>query len=92
MPLNPATGHRAKSDDPKTWATLRAALERLRREPSLTDGIGFMLGDGWVGVDVDDCIGEDGKVSEMAVAIVGRFSTYTEVSPSRRGLKLIGQG
>lgn len=40
-------------------------------------------------IDLDKCIDDDGKVRQWAKDIVARFNTYTEISPSRRGLKLL---
>jgi hypothetical protein len=94
VPIDPKTGRRAKSNDPGTWGSFDAACRRYERrcESGAIDGIGFMLGDGWCGVDADRCIGDGGEVSPMAAEIVQRFDTYAEVSPRGRGLKLIGFG
>ena len=57
------------------------------------DGIGFMLGDGWAGVDCDKCRDQQtGQISDRALAVVRRLNTYTEISPSRTGLKSLVRG
>ena len=43
----------AKSNDPNTWASFDDAINALNRYSSEFDGIGFMLGDGWCGLDID---------------------------------------
>ena len=55
VPVNPQTGHHAKSDTPSTWGTLDQALTALERYH--LDGIGIMLHDDGdlVGVDLDKC-------------------------------------
>ncbi|HEY8415598.1 MAG TPA: AAA family ATPase, partial [Thermaerobacter sp.] len=54
------------------------------------DGVGFVLGDGWVALDLDGCRDPlTGSLEPWAEAIVRRLDTYTEVSPSGKGLKLI---
>jgi putative DNA primase/helicase len=91
VPINPATGYKAKSNNPKTWGSLKKATDWNLIHADAIDGIGFMLGDGWVGVDIDDCLDTNGNPSPMAAAIVRQFNTYTEVSPRGKGLKLIGR-
>lgn len=51
VPVNPRTGERAKSNDPSTWGTLAEAEEVAKRHGLA--GVGFMLGDGWAGIDID---------------------------------------
>lgn len=53
------------------------------------DGVGFVLGDGIGCVDLDHVIDEAGRLDERAAALVASWPrTYTEVSPSGRGLHL----
>ena len=92
VPLDPRTGLRARTNDPRTWGTFEAALARYRAHPDRTAGIGFVLTPPWVGVDLDDCLDATGTPSAMAADIVARMGTYTEVSPSGKGLKLLGRG
>jgi primase-polymerase (primpol)-like protein len=59
------------------------------------DGIGFEFHPGgpYFGIDLDDCRDpESGNIETIAMEIVRRFNTYTEISPSKTGLKLIGKG
>jgi hypothetical protein len=87
VPVNPRNGQNASDTNPTTWGTLDEAISRSRF-PGM-DGIGFMLGSGFIGIDLDDCIDENGELSPLAKETVERFATYTEVSPSGTGLKLI---
>lgn len=86
VPLNPKGGGNARPNDPRTWGTFDDALGYYKS--SGFDGIGFMLGDGYVGIDLDDCITESGELSELATETVNHFATFTDISPSGRGLKL----
>jgi primase-polymerase (primpol)-like protein len=52
-------------------------------------GVGFALGDGWAGVDIDDCRNPvTGQLTSEAQAIVDALNSYTEVSPSGTGVKV----
>lgn len=94
VPRRADGGGRASTSDPSSWAT----LERCRsyaREQKLIDGYGPVLGDlgdgRWlVGVDLDNCIDEIGDLKPWARDIVESVRTYTELSPSRTGIKLFG--
>jgi putative DNA primase/helicase len=96
VPINARTGGRAMSNNQATWSTFSAALDRYLRSresgADALDGIGFMTGDGWCGVDADDCLGADGELTPMAAEIYARLGTYTEVSPRGGGLKAFGFG
>jgi hypothetical protein len=87
-------GGKAKADDPSTWGN-RAAAEI--RSASIVNGsgggIGIQLGDlgadlHLCGIDLDSCIADDGTLAQWAVEITSTIPTYTERSPSGRGLKI----
>ena len=84
-----STGRYARSNDPTTWAPFDHVLASLSR----FDGLGFMLGDGWAGLDLDDCI--DGRtVLPAAIPLIAQLDdryAYQEVSPSGTGYKVIGR-
>lgn len=83
---------RADSTDPSTWADFETAMGRYLHFREYVGGIGFVLGDGWVGVDIDGCIDESGDVSREAREIVEALGSYTELSPSGRGIHIICRG
>ena len=83
-----ARGGAASASDPATWASLAAA--RAGVVSGGFDGVAFALSDGdpYCGVDLDDCLDESGEfTSARAEDIVRRLATYTEISPSGRGVK-----
>jgi primase-polymerase (primpol)-like protein len=88
------TGRLASSTNPDTWTTFDEALT-AHRQGGL-DGLGFVLyrtpdqGDssGLVGIDLDKCRNpETGAIEPWAWESVHDLNTYTEVSPSGRGLR-----
>ena len=92
-PLNPSTGYYARNNDPDTWGSFDEALWRMRRDR--LPGIGFMFhpDDGLAGVDLDDCRNpRTGEIEEWATEILEGLGSYTEVSPSERGLKVFVYG
>lgn len=82
---------RASSTNPATWATFDRACEALPY--SGCDGLGFVLGDGFAGVDVDAVIDpETGEYPDWVDRTVELFDSYAEVSPSGTGLKIFTFG
>jgi hypothetical protein len=78
--------NRARSNDPTTWTSLQEVLQRSR----YFDGIGFMLGDGFSGIDLDRCRDpESGHIGEKEQEIVRDINSYTEVSPRNGGVKIL---
>ena len=52
--------------------------------------LGFVLGDGFVGVDKDHCRNaETGAIEPWALAIVEQLDSYTEISVSGTGVHVI---
>jgi primase-polymerase (primpol)-like protein len=77
----------AAVDDAATWTTF--ATIRAAYEAGGFDGVGIVLiGDGLAGVDWDGAIdATSGAINPLVLAEVRRLDTYTEVSPSGRGLR-----
>ncbi len=88
-------GKRADSTNPLTWTSYETALDKLQRYPQHYAGVGFVfhVDDPFCGVDLDNCLGEDGSVRPWAQGIIERFAdTYMEVSPSGKGVKIWARG
>jgi putative DNA primase/helicase len=93
VPINPANGRRARSNKPETWGTFDEALAACRRFNCAGVAFVFSPNDDYFGIDLDACRNpETGELMPWADEIVKRFATYTEVSPSGTGVKLIGRG
>jgi Protein of unknown function (DUF3631) len=101
MPYSSRTGRLASATDPATWAT-HLEVEGYVRElldDGQKGGCGIVLGDlgdggsaadsavHLCGTDLDSCLDESGSAALWAVRIITVLGTYSEVSPSGRGLK-----
>jgi putative DNA primase/helicase len=91
----------AKSNDPATWASFAVACRALKLGASHGElrhdagGLGFQFGDDEriFCIDLDGCRDpRTGAIEPWAAEIVARFATFTEVSPSGRGVHIIGLG
>jgi putative DNA primase/helicase len=83
---------RASSTDRATWTDYETATQAAAS--GAFDGVGFVVTaeDDIVGGDLDGCrIAQTGAIHPRAQEIVKRFATYTEVSPSRCGVRLFGR-
>ncbi len=91
-PVNPYTGNDADVTDPTTWGSYEGALARAAQDG--LPGVGYVLSvdDGLVGVDLDGCIDAGGNLAPWAAAIVETLDSYTETSPSGRGLHILAWG
>lgn len=81
---------KAKNNDRSSWASYETA--RQVADAGRADGVGFcLLGSPFAAFDLDDCRDpETGKVSPWAQALVNRVGSYTEVTVSGTGLRIIG--
>jgi hypothetical protein len=81
-----ANGKRARANDERTWSDFRTIVKAYERGG--WEGIGIALGDGLVGVDLDNVRAEDGTLTLFAHGILDGATTYHEVSPSESGVKV----
>lgn len=91
LPVCAASGAAASSTDRTTWATFEQALDACRRDSQLA-GVGYVFSpdDPFAGIDLDDCIDpETGEAKDWAREILGQLNSYSETSPSGRGVKVI---
>ena len=88
VPYDPKTDRGASTADPATWASFEEAQKAFRGGGY--DGLGFVFteSDPFTGIDLDGCISDDGSVKEWALEIVRRLDSFTELSPSGRGLHI----
>ncbi|HEY8668462.1 MAG TPA: hypothetical protein VIL86_17560, partial [Tepidisphaeraceae bacterium] len=70
-----------------TWTDYASATKAHANAAGTFDGIGFVLGDGFAGVDLDNSLDGARNVKAWAMDIVTQLSTYWEISPSGAGLK-----
>jgi len=74
---------------PETWTSYKAVKKVLDAE-EWPQGLGFVFteDDPFCGLDFDNCI-IDGKLHEYVAKIVKRLDSYTEITPSGKGLHVI---
>lgn len=87
VPYN-TSGKAASVNKPESWADFDDAFDAFMYRES--DGLGFVLdgSDGIVGIDLDDCVRDDGTLSDVAQELLARVHGYAELSPSGTGIKL----
>jgi putative DNA primase/helicase len=89
-PFDYRTGRPGDVTDPAVWLPFDGAIKLIGR----FDGIGFAFSprDDFAGIDLDHCIDEDGNLEPWAERIVDGLQSYTERSPSGRGLHVLIRG
>lgn len=80
------TGRNAHGNDPGDFCSFDEIVKNTRR----FDGIGILVTGNLAAIDIDNCIAH-GKLSEMVAVIVEKARSYTEVTPSGRGLRILGR-
>jgi hypothetical protein len=82
-------GRHAAVDNPQTWTT----YDRAQAAAPEFDGLGFVFtGTAYCGLDLDHCVDDAGTMEPWARAIVQRFNSYTERSPSGLGAHILIRG
>ena len=98
LPVNPYTLYGASSTNPETWGTFNDALSaigkpcKVGQSEGIVEGIGFVFAPPYCGIDLDHVIDENGAADILALAIVKKINSYTEISPSGTGLHIIYKG
>jgi putative DNA primase/helicase len=94
VPVNPHTLTFGSSTDPAKWATFEEAILAVDKAQRVGQriGIGFVLGDNFAGVDIDNCVDPDGRIHPQAGAILEDLDTYSELSVSGTGVHAIFRG
>lgn len=77
-------GKRSRANDERTWYTFDQVAKALAT--GHFDGLGIVLGDGLIGLDLDDS-GPLAHLAPWAHNIIQVPSTYVESSPSATGIK-----
>jgi hypothetical protein len=89
IPHRPA--RKAAVDDATTWGPFATAYNTV--QDGKADGVGIMLGEGLVGLDLDNCRdAETGVITHEAQALIEEINSYTELSPSRTGVHIFAHG
>ena len=96
-----ADGYRADSTNPERWSDFKTIISVWTSNENRYDGIGFVFNEetGIIGIDLDNCltveVDEDGieryKATPFANRVLSLCPSYTELSPSKTGLHIIGK-
>ena len=86
IPINANNGYGAKSNDNDTWVSFDEAIAKVKYFNC--QGVGFMLGNGYFGVDIDHAIQDVNLIREFATTL----KSYTERSQSGDGVHIICKG
>src|SRR5829696_8187606 len=90
VPYDPSTGEKAESTNPKTWTSYEKSVSVC--EDHGYEGIGFVFTpeDDLCGVDLDKCLDpETGKLDGWAREVIEELDSYTEISPSGKGVHVL---
>lgn len=85
VPYSPLTGRRAKSNNSNTFCDYSAAVERVYGY----DGLGLGIFGGLSAIDIDNCVNTDGSLSPLATDVIQLIDSYTELSPSGKGIRIL---
>jgi len=92
VPKDPRTGRNASVTDPSTWATFEETVASAQKRGQKI-GFVFTAQEPFTGIDLDGCHDpQTGSVAAWAVALVRRFNSYSEISPSGTGVKIFVVG
>jgi hypothetical protein len=89
VPYQP-NGRKAKNNDPATWTSYNSVIAAVAK----FDGIGFcLLGGNISAFDIDHCRDPNtGAIDAWATSLVQRTGSYSEITVSGTGLRIIGYG
>ena len=87
------SGGQGEADDRARLCSFERAMEALRSGRWTGLGFAFLPGDGLIGIDIDGAIDPDtGEIKQHLAEIIEKCASYTERSPSGRGVHIIVAG
>ena len=95
IPHNPkAIGNGVSTKDVKRWGDFNTALQAYEGAKDMLAGIGYVMTGphGIVGYDLDNCLDADGNPAPWALDVLCKLDTYTEITPSGKGLRMFCKG
>jgi hypothetical protein len=78
---------------PERWYSYEQALAAYQDNPTLFAGVGYVMTGQHdvVGIDLDRCVA-DNTIAPWAQEVIDRLASYTELSPSGNGLRILING
>lgn len=96
VPYDVVTGGYARSNDKSTFHSFTQALSKMHQfygfneNNKMTGGLGLGIFNGYSAVDIDKCRDpETGELNELAKEIIDYCGSYTEISPSKTGIRIL---
>lgn len=96
VPFDASNDNFAKSNDKSTFHPFQLALKNVHKymnfneNNEMTGGLGLGIFNGFSAIDIDNCRNpENGQLKEMANDIIDYCDSYTEISPSGTGIRII---
>ena len=89
-PVNPMTGDFARANDSATWGSYDDAAAAVEKFGA--NGVGFEFSSPFAGIDLDNCIDDNGNLKDWAADVIRTMDSYTEFSPSGHGLHILFKG
>ena len=96
VPINAITGKNARCNDNLTWSYFNVAINGCVKYNCA--GLGFMLGDGVFGIDLDNHPNEKGEMlsqedfDSLANEFIYTLNSYAELSQSGQGVHILCKG
>jgi putative DNA primase/helicase len=91
IPINPYTKKSAKTNDPSTWGSFEDAVACYQENNLAGISLIFTKDDPYIGIDVDDCFIDETLLPKIK-DLIQKIGSYTEISPSGKGLHVIIKG
>jgi len=94
VPVNARTLRNASVTEPDDLSPFDTAVGVYMKNPTLA-GVGFVFteADEYLGIDCDKCRDKDtGELAAWAQSLANKLNSYSEVSPSGTGIKIIVKG
>lgn len=94
LPYNSKTGKLAKSNDKNTFHNYEVALDKMPEyygitaEKKISGGLGLGIFNDFSAIDIDNCV-KNNVISDFAMGIIKYCDSYTELSPSKNGIRII---
>ena len=94
IPVDPKTGRDAHGRTDNWGTSFSKAVNFYKAHGELVKGIGFVFTNTpFSGIDLDHCrYLRTGAIASWAAEIVAEMDSYTEVTPSRKGLHILAKG
>jgi len=84
--------YKLSKTNPLQWRPFATAVQAYEQHEDI-DGLGFVTGGGFVAIDYDECVDDvTREVRPDILKQVRKFNSYTEFSPSGRGLRVLVRG